>query len=79
MQSPSSCGRKVTEAVIWRKMDWISDWISASVLSAGGGGSAVSEEGVGFSLSVGLELREDLVDLEGFEKIWTCDGLSIRC
>lgn len=33
MQSPESWGRKVTEAVIWRKMAAISAWISASGLS----------------------------------------------
>lgn len=32
VQGESSWGRKVTEAVIWRKMDCISRWISSSVL-----------------------------------------------
>ena len=37
MQLPaSSCGRKVTQAVIWRKMDWISVWISFSDFASGG-------------------------------------------
>jgi hypothetical protein len=29
-------GKNVTDAVICRKTDWISDWISASVFSSGG-------------------------------------------
>jgi hypothetical protein len=33
VQSPLSWGRKVTEAVIWRKMAAISAWISCSVFS----------------------------------------------
>lgn len=34
VQLPSSMGKKVTEAVICRKMDWISACISASVFSS---------------------------------------------
>ena len=69
MQSPVSCGRKVTEAVIWRKMAAISDWISASVLSG-----AMAEgvlEGLEFSWSLAVE--DDLDDLDFFVgwKIWT--------
>jgi uncharacterized membrane protein YbhN (UPF0104 family) len=42
VQLPSSIGRKVTEAVIWRKSDWISCWISVSVFSAAGAASGVA-------------------------------------
>jgi hypothetical protein len=35
VQLPSNMGKKVTEAVICRKMDWISACISASVFSSG--------------------------------------------
>ena len=63
MQSPSNCGRNVTEAVICRKMDWISDWISASVFSGGIFSSAV---GAVFS-DTGV-FDEDFF-LDGFEKI----------
>jgi len=65
VQLPSNSGRKVTEAVIWRKTDWISAWSSVSVFS--GGGSA-ADVGVTFSLSVALR-DEDF--FEGLEKIWT--------
>lgn len=55
--------------MIWRKMDWISDWISASVFSGGGAGASEAEM---FSLSVDLLDFEDL-DLEALEKISTCE------
>lgn len=40
MQFPSKTGKKVTEAVICRKMAWISSCISASVFSGGGDAAA---------------------------------------
>ena len=49
----------MTEAVICRKSDWISFWISSSVRSASTGGG--SEAGALFSLSVLLGLP----DVEG--------------
>jgi len=49
-------------------MDWISDWISASVFSAGAGVEA--EGGAAFSLSVDLEDLEDFLE-DGRENIWT--------
>ena len=63
--------------MICRNIDWISDWISASVFSAGGADAVVDvEEGAAFSLSVGLDEdeeedeEEDLEDfLEGRENI----------
>lgn len=64
VQSPLSWGRKVTDAVIWRKMAAISDWISASVFSAVG-----AAEGAEFSPSAGFEDLEDF-DFVGW-KIWT--------
>ena len=62
MQSPSSCGRKVTEAVIWRKMDWISSWISFSVFSGAGGSAAAF-------LVRGLALAGDVVAWAGTHSI----------
>ncbi len=67
MHSPSSCGKNVTEAVIWRKIAWISAWISASVRS--GGGSGEEDSGAVFSLSV--DFLEDFFE-EAFLKISTC-------
>lgn len=46
MQGASSCGRNVTDAVICRNIDWISRWISTSVLS-GCGGELLRERGKG--------------------------------
>lgn len=68
MQSPLSWGRKVTEAVIWRKMAAISAWISGSVFSAGAAGAAPA------TFSWLLDLEEDL-DLDFVVwKIWTWGG-----
>lgn len=53
MQGASSWGRKVTEAVIWRNIDWISFWISASDFSAGGGGGLIRGHGMDKSEWVG--------------------------
>lgn len=78
MHSPaSSCGRNVTEAVIWRKMAAISDWISdsdfsvataevAAVAAGDGCWLATPGEGAAFSWSsedgaAALEGLEDLV------------------
>jgi hypothetical protein len=58
VQSPSNCGKNVTEAVICRKIDWISAWISASVFSAGGVGTS---SGPAFSLSAAF-LEDDFFD-----------------
>lgn len=70
VHSPSSCGRNVTEAVICRKMAWISAWISASVRS---GAADVGSSGSAFSWSVAL--REAFFEL-GFLKISTCAARS---
>lgn len=64
----------MTEAVIWRKIAAISDWISASVLSGADGAAAavfswLDAEGV---VVDGLEDLEDLV-LGGGCEICTCD------
>jgi hypothetical protein len=80
VQLPSSIGRNVTEAVIWRKTDWISAWISASVFS-----SAASPE---LLLSVSVAVLKyltysgaefsfpddffDELDLAFLLNIWTC-------
>lgn len=64
----------MTEAVIWRKMAAISDWISCSVFSVGGASAAGVEEAEEFSWPAAEEDGDflDLEDLVGW-KICTCE------
>ena len=86
VQLPSSMGKKVTEAVICRKTDWISAWISASVFSSGTSlalvrlrvsarcfplCSELSYPGSEFSFSWSAAVSGDLV-FACLLKIWTC-------
>lgn len=65
VQLPDSWGRKVTEAVICRKMDAISSWISLSDFS----GAGWAGEAEFSSAGPAAEEEEDLAGLE----IWTWD------
>ena len=73
VQLPESWGRKVTEAVIWRKMEAISSWISFSVFS----GAVVAEEEEFSSAGAGAEEEGVVVCLVSLE-IWTC-GWAAPC
>lgn len=80
MQSPLSWGRKVTEAVIWRKMAAISAWISDSGFSLSAKRVVLAEEfsccccsSIGAEGSVVDGLSFDLVGAE----IWTCCRVTL--
>jgi hypothetical protein len=57
VQFPSNTGKKVTEAVICRKIAWISSCISASVFS--GGGNTASSPSLSTVSNVLGDTRED--------------------
>lgn len=72
MQSPSSCGRKVTDAVIWRKIDWISSWISFSVFSGAGSGAVAAD------LVPGLASARSLFGSYGARQYSLCCVLALH-
>jgi hypothetical protein len=83
VQLPSSIGRNVTEAVIWRNRAWISVWISASVFSAAGVAGSAASSGAAFSCSWAdaffFDLLSSLKTLTcGYQCVRSVDEAGVR-